>query len=79
VTASACCQARYKLRHTAFIELNQQAIVEPMYADDDYQRFWGFRVLAVDGSTVMLPNTKETCAAFGTIRYTNGKQQAAVG
>lgn len=79
VTASAFCQARYKVRHTAFIELNQQAIVDPMYADDDYQRFWGFRVLAVDGSKVMLPNNKETCAAFGTIRYTNGKNKQLLG
>ena len=79
VTASAFCQARYKLKHTAFIELNQQAIVEPMYADDDYQRFWGFRVLAVDGSTVMLPNNKETCEAFGTIGYTNGKNKQLLG
>lgn len=79
VTASAFCQARYKLRHTAFIELNQQAIVDPMYADDDYQRFWGFRVLAVDGSKVMLPNNKETCAAFGTISYTNGKNKQLLG
>jgi hypothetical protein len=79
VTASAFCQARYKLRHTAFIELNQQAVVEPMYADDDYQRFWGFRVLAVDGSKVMLPNNKETRAAFGTIMYTNGKNKQPLG
>ncbi len=35
VTASAFCQARYQLRHTAFIELNQQAVVEPRYVDDD--------------------------------------------
>jgi hypothetical protein len=79
VTASAFCQARYKLKHTAFIELNQQAIVEPMYADDDYQKLWGFRVLAVDGSTVMLPNNKETREAFGTIGYTNGKNRQPLG
>lgn len=79
VTASAFCQARYKLKHTAFIELNQQAVVEPMYADDDYQRFWGFRVLAVDGSKVILPNNKETRAVFGTINYTNGKNKQLLG
>ncbi len=41
VTASAYSQARYKLKHTAFIELNQKAVVNTVYADDDYQRFWG--------------------------------------
>ncbi len=79
VTASAFCQARYKLKHTAFIELNQQAVVAPMYADDDFLKFWGFRVLAVDGSKVMLPNNKETRVAFGTIRYTNGKNKQPLG
>ena len=41
VTASAYSQARYKLKHTAFIELNQKAVVDTLYVDDDYQRFWG--------------------------------------
>ena len=49
VTASAYSQARYKLKHTAFIELNQKAVVATVYGDDDYERFWGFRIVAVDG------------------------------
>ena len=48
VTASAYSQARYKLKHTAFIELNQTAVVDNLYGDGDYQRFWG--VPAVDDS-----------------------------
>jgi hypothetical protein len=75
VTASAFCQARYKLKHTAFIELNQKGIVEPMVAEGDYRQFLGFRVLAVDGSMVMLPHTEETSKTFGTIAYTNGKDK----
>ncbi len=39
VTASAYSQARYKLKHTAFIELNQTAIVETVYSDDDDHKF----------------------------------------
>jgi hypothetical protein len=50
-----------------------------MYADDDDQKLWGFWVLAVDGSKVMLPNHKETRAAFGTIIYTNGKNRQPLG
>ena len=73
VTASAYSQARYKLKHTAFIELNQTAIVDTMYEDDDYQTFWGFRVLAVDGSKLILPDTKDVRETFGTIKYSNGK------
>ena len=39
VTASATSQARYKLKHTAFIELNQEAVVKTRYSDNDYQTF----------------------------------------
>lgn len=79
VTASAFSQARYKLKHTAFIELNQKAVVETMYRDGDYRTFWGHRVLAVDGSRVMLPDNPASRQAFGTIRYTNGKNQSHAG
>ena len=73
VTASAYSQARYKLKHTAFIELNQTAVVDNLYGDGDYQRFWGFRVLAVDGSKLVLPDTEAIREEFGTIAWTNGK------
>jgi hypothetical protein len=74
VTASATSQARYKLKHTAFIELNQEAVVKARYGDNDYQRFWGFRVLAVDGSKLLLPDSDDVREAFGTIAWTDGKQ-----
>ncbi|MGH8558601.1 MAG: hypothetical protein ACRESZ_14310 [Methylococcales bacterium] len=35
VTASAYSQARYKLKHTAFIELNPKAVVETLYDDGE--------------------------------------------
>ncbi len=73
VTASAFSQARYKLQHTAFIELNQRAVVESRYQDADFRTFWGFRVLGVDGSKVRLPDTEEVREAFGTIAYSNGE------
>ena len=79
ITASAYSQARYKLKHTAFIVLNQTAIVETMYSDDDYHKFWGFRVLAIDGSKVVLPNTENVREAFGTIAYSNGKDSEIQG
>jgi hypothetical protein len=72
-SASAYSQARYKLKHTAFVELNRQAAVETVYGDGDYRRFWGFRVLAVDGSKVALPDTADVRAAFGIIAYSGGK------
>ncbi len=79
VTASAYSQARYKLKHTAFIALNQTAIVETVYSDENYHKFWGFRVLAIDGSKVVLPNTKNVREEFGTISYSNGKNSEIKG
>jgi Transposase DDE domain len=73
VSASAYSQARYKLKHTAFIELNQKAIVDVLYQDGDYKKYWGMRILAVDGSKIRLPNTKDICDAFGTIAYSQGE------
>lgn len=73
VTASAYSQARYKLKHTAFIELNQVAVVETLYGDGDYLKFWGFRVLAVDGSKLVLPDNEAMREEFGTIAWTGGK------
>ena len=73
VTASAYSQARYKLKHTAFIELNQVAVVDTVYSDSDYKTFWGFRVLAIDGSKIVLPDNEAIREEFGTIAWTNGK------
>lgn len=73
VTASAFSQARYKLKHTALIELNQQAVVASRYQEANLRTFWGFRVLAIDGSKLHLPDTDDVRDAFGTIAYSNGK------
>lgn len=73
VTASAFCQARYQFKHTAFIELNREAVVLTMYEDGDYQRCWGLRILAVDGSKLLLPDNAPVREAFGTIAFSHGK------
>lgn len=65
VTSSALTQARSHLKHTAFIELNQEAIVKVCYQDNEYQRYKGFRLLGVDGSKVYLPNEEEIVLEFG--------------
>lgn len=78
VTASAYTQARHKLLHTAFIELNQTAVVEVMYADGVYQTFWGYRILGVDGSKIRLPDTDEMGIAFGTHRYAIKGKEAVI-
>lgn len=79
VSASALSQARYKLKHTAFIELNQAAIVDTLYGDEDYLRFWGFRVLAIDGSKFVLSDNTAIREAFGTIAWRSGKDSEIQG
>ncbi len=69
VSSSAFTQARSHLRHTAFIELNQKAVVDVCYGDGDYQRYRGFRLLGVDGSKVHLPDTPAIREVFGTIDH----------
>ena len=55
VTNSAYTQARAKLNYTAFIEMKDKS-VEMFYEDGEYNRYKHFRLLAVDGSIVILPN-----------------------
>ena len=64
VTASAFCQARQKLNYTAFTELLHKC-VELFYKLFPIKRWHGFRLLAVDGSTVQLPNEEEIKQHFG--------------
>jgi len=64
VTKSAFSRARQKLKAEAFIELNRVQ-VDCFYADFPIQTWQGFRLLAVDGSTVQLPATPDTIEHFG--------------
>lgn len=65
VTASAFCQARQKLNYTAFVELLHKC-VDLFYKLFPIKRWHGFRLLAVDGSTVQLPNEEEIEEHFGS-------------
>jgi hypothetical protein len=74
VTVSAWSQARLKLRHPAFIELNQRAILEPLYAagsDFGVKRWRGHRLVGIDSSLIHLPNTEEVGREFGWVSCQN--------
>jgi len=74
VTASAWCQARLKLCHTAFLELNQRAIVEPVYTAGngfEVKRWRGHRLVGIDSSLIHLPNTEEVGREFGWVACQN--------
>jgi len=73
VTAAAFTKARAKLKHTAFIELNREAVVGVCYGEGDYKRYKGFRVLGIDGSKLLLPDTFDVIKEFGKISYRSDK------
>lgn len=64
VTKSAFSQARKKLKYGAFVELNQ-AQAAYFYDHFEFQTWYGFRLLATDGSTSELPRTQEVMDHFG--------------
>ena len=66
VTPGAWMQARAKLRHTAFIELNQVAVLDVFYGGPEPVALWlGHRLLAVDSSTVRMADCGPLFAFFG--------------
>jgi hypothetical protein len=64
VTKGALTQARAKLKPEAFIELNRLAVDE-FYDGAPYQIWKTHRLLAVDGSTLNLPDHITTREVFG--------------
>src|SRR5271165_2942179 len=79
-TASSWCEARLKLKHTAFIELNQRAIVDVAYGGqkDFAVRLWkGHRLIGIDSSLIRLPNEVALGEEFGWVECAN--QQGASG
>lgn len=70
VTSGAYTKVRKKFLHTAFIELNEDAI-GIYYSDDEIKRWKGYRVFGVDASRIILPNHPEVKAAFGEITIKN--------
>lgn len=64
VTKSAFSQARQKLKHQAFIELNHDQ-VDFFYRNFEYKKWHNYRLIAVDGSTCRLPNSQNIISEFG--------------
>ena len=78
VSASAWTQARAKLKHTAFIELNEKAILEQVYAPGcpfELRLWQGHRLLAIDSSLLRLPNEEPIGESFGWVECENQKGQ----
>ena len=66
-------KARAKLKHTAFIELNDQ-LAKSFYESFEHETWFGFNLLAVDGSTIRVPDEYEISNHFGSWNLTKGKK-----
>jgi hypothetical protein len=65
-TKQSFSEARQKLSPNAFIVLND-AFVEKFYDDGDFKTYKGYRLLAIDGSSIEVPNNNDTRKHFGYI------------
>jgi hypothetical protein len=73
-TAGAFTHARAKLRPSAFVELNQQAVLASLYGPEWaalVKRWRGHRLLAIDSSLLRLPSSQELLQAFGPVQCAN--------
>ena len=64
-TKQAFSEARYKLKPEAFTDLDQ-VLIQNFYADGAYRTVEGWIPVAIDGSTLEIPNTAILRAAYGT-------------
>ena len=72
VSKGAFSQARKKLKHTAFIELNE-AQVGYFYEHYEPEKWHGLHLRAIDGSLVDVPDVEACRIHFGTWSGPNGK------
>lgn len=63
-TKQAFSKARQKLSPEAFSSLNDELIKE-YYSDNDFKKYKGWRLLAIDGSVLEVPDNPETQATYG--------------
>jgi len=71
ISKQAFSEARNKIDPKAFIELND-AINEVIYESNNEYRLWnGYRISAIDGSIIEIPNTETLRNEFGYIKNQN--------
>ncbi|GAB61235.1 MAG: IS4 family transposase [Candidatus Jettenia sp.] len=75
VTASALSQARHKLKHQAFIELNHET-TKHFYDTYSPKTWHGFHLIAIDGSTVKVPQNSTCKEYFGTLPVRQAEPRA---
>ena len=75
-TKQSFSEARQKLSPVAFELLNDE-FIRGFYADDNYKTYKGFRLLAIDGCVMEVPNTKETQLHYGFLSNSDKSYKVA--
>lgn len=76
ISKQAFSENRQKISPKAFIELND-SIIKTIYDKDSEFKLWnGYRLNAIDGSILEIPNTESTQETFGYIKNQNIKKVA---
>lgn len=71
---AAFSKARHKISPDAFKEIYQLSVTE-FYESVEYKTYRGYRVCAIDGSELNLPNTDELLEVYGSQPYGQGTTQ----
>ncbi len=79
ITKSAFFQARKQLCYLAFIELNRQIISSINKSHENLKTWRGFRLCAVDGSSIRLPNTPDITHHFGVQKGKKSQADCTLG
>jgi hypothetical protein len=79
ITKSALFQARKQLSYTAFTELNRQIIDDIYHKPKHYETWKGFRLCAIDGTSIRLPNEPNIIDHFGIQRGRPGQADCPMG
>ena len=74
VSKGAFTQSRAKLKHTAFIELDNE-VQKTFYDQTPFKTWHSHRLLALDGSTITLPRSKELKEHFGVHEFGVDRQE----
>lgn len=72
VTKQAFSKARKKLSPNTFVLLNNK-LLEEFYTDSNIKTWKGFRLIAVDGSDIQLPQNEELKEKFNTANNQTGQ------
>jgi len=79
ITKSAFFQARKQLSYTAFKELNRHIIEDIYHKPKNYKTWKGFRLCAIDGTSIRLPNEPNIIDHFGLQRGRPGQADCSMG